>query len=82
MGVNIFGLPQDLVLRPILFNISRSDLFFILYDIDIPCYTDGNILCKIVGFFRMSSKKLFKWFKDHQMEGNTDKRHLILSTGD
>ena len=31
---------------------------------------------------RISVKKLFKWLKDNRMNGNTDRFHLILNTGD
>ena len=57
--------------------------------IDIPTYADDNTLYKLCENFdavaetlRMSAKKLFKWFKVYKMEGNTDRIHLRLSTGD
>ena len=53
------------------------------------CYADDSILYKarynvdaVVEILTMSAKKLFKWFKDNQMTGTTDKYHLILSVGD
>ena len=30
---------------------------------------------------RMSAEKLFEWFDDNQMKDNTNKFHLIVSTG-
>ena len=30
---------------------------------------------------RMSAEKLFEWFDDNQMKDNTNKFHLIASTG-
>ena len=57
--------------------------------IDIPTYADDNTLYKLRENFdavaetlRMSAKKLFKWFKVNKMEGNADRIHLRLSTGD
>ena len=77
------------MLGHILLNLFLSDVFLILNDIKISCYGDDNTLYKacgnvhaIVKTLRMSAEKLFKWFKDNQMEGNTDKYHLILSAGD
>ena len=53
------------------------------------CYADDSILYKarynvdaVVEILTMSAEKLFKWFKDNQMTGTTDKSHLILSVGD
>ena len=60
-------------MRPILFNIILSDLFLILNDIEIICYTDDNTLYKtygnvdaVVKTLRMSVEKLFKWFRDNE----------------
>ena len=56
-----------------------------LDNIGITCYVDGDTHLKPVTrliLFPISAEKLFKRFKDNQMKGNTDKCHLILSTGD
>ena len=69
-----------------MFNIILSDLFLILNDIEITCYTNDNTLYKTYGnvdaaakTLRMSAEKLFKWFRDNEMKGKTDKCHLILT---
>ena len=38
----LFGVPQGLVLRPLLFNIVLCDLFFIMNDVEFASYADGN----------------------------------------
>ena len=37
------GVPQCLILGPLLFNIGICDLFFIIEDCDISNYADDNI---------------------------------------
>ena len=82
----LFGVPQGPILGPILFNIFLSDLFLIVDDIDIANYADDNTIYKeheniddLITSLQDAAAKLFKWFSDNQMKGNTDKCHLLLS---
>ena len=82
----LFGVPQGSILGPILFNIFLSDLFLIVDDIDIANYADDNTIYKeheniddLITSLQNAAAKLFKWFSDNQMRGNTDKCHLLLS---
>ena len=74
------------MLGPGLFNIFLSDLFLIVDDIDIANYADDNTIYKeheniddLITSLQNAAAKLFKWFCDKQMRGNTDKCHLMLS---
>ena len=82
----LFGLHQGSILGPILFDIFLSDLFLIVDDIDIANYTDNTIykdhdenIGDLITSLQDATAKLFKWFSDNQMKGNTDKCHLLLS---
>ena len=82
----IFEMPQGSILGPIVFNISLSDLFLIVNDIDIANYADDNTIYKehkniddLITSLQSAAAKLFKWFSHNQMRGNTDKCHLLLS---
>ena len=75
------------VLRPILFNIFLSDLFLIIdetefvgYANDNTLYDAGNTTEDVVWSLQESYQNLFKWFSDNEMQGNSGKFHLILTT--
>ena len=83
----LFGVSQDSILGPPLFNIFFSDFFVIAKDVNIASYTDDNTLydsCdtteEVMSSLQSLFKKLFKWLSDNQMKGNTEKCHLTMST--
>ena len=63
-----------------------SDFFLIVDDVDIANYAYDNTIYKeheniddLITSLQDAAAKLFKWFSDNQMKGNTDKCHLLLS---
>ena len=65
---------------------TLSDLFLIVDDTDIANYADDNTIYiehenidDLITSLQNAAAKLFKWFSDNQMKGNTDKCHLLLS---
>ena len=63
-----------------------SDLFLVMKETEFTSYADdntlynaGNTIEDVISFLHKSSEKLFKWFSDNQMQGNSGKCHLILS---
>ena len=72
----------------ILFNIFLSDLFLVLKDTDFryvddnTIYNIGDSINDVIASLQDSSEKLFQWFSDNQLKGNTDKCHLVISSDD
>ena len=82
----IFGVPQGLILGPLLFNIFLIDLFFIIKDTDVASYADDNTpyvsidnIGRVIKSLEETSEILFKWFNDNLMKINPDKCHLLVS---
>ena len=76
----LFGVPQDSIRGPILFNIFLSDLFLVISNTDFSSYADDNTIYDsgksiddVIPSLQESAKKLFQWFSHNQMKGNTDK---------
>ena len=83
----LFGVPRDSILRSISFNTFLSDLFLVISDTDFSSYVgdnaiydSGNSINDLISFLQEWAEKLFQWFSQNQMKGNTDKSHLIVST--
>ena len=62
-------------------------MFFNLSNHEIASYADDNtpyVACDtieaMIAWLEKIAKKIFKWFKDNEMQGNTDKCHVLIST--
>ena len=85
----LFGVPQGSIIDSILFNILLSNLYLIFQDVNIASnscaddsmiYQSCNNLDDVKKGLDVSAEKLFYWFADNKMKGNTDDFHLIMST--
>ena len=81
-----YGVPQESLLGPLLFNIHLCDLFYFLKDLDIASYADDTAIYRVsekkesvIRALETSSSLLFGWFNNNFMKANSDKSHLILS---
>ena len=79
------GVPQGSVLRPLLFNTSINDIFFLVSDTEVCNYADNttifecdsdlnNVQCKL----EADASLLSKWFVDNHMKLNDAKCHFML----
>ena len=82
-----YGVPQESILGPLLFNIHLCDLFYFLEDLDIASYADDTTIYtvskkkkeSVIRVLETSSSLLFGWFNDNFMKANGDKSHLLMS---
>ena len=81
----LFGVLQESVLGPLLFNIDLCDLLLIMNHVDIAHYANDNTpyvygknIDEVVRFWEESSHVIFKWFSDNQFQANASKCHVLL----
>ena len=62
-------------------------MFFTLNNHETASYADDNtpyVTCdtieSMIASLEKIAKEIFKWFKDNEMQGNTDKCHVLIST--
>ena len=75
-----YGVPQESILGPLLFNIHLCDLFYFLEDLDIASYADDTTIYtvsekkeSVIRALETSSSLLFGWFNNNFMKANSDK---------
>ena len=73
----IFGVRQESILGPLLFNIFLIELFFIIEDADIASSVNDNTpyviadnIDGVIKFLEEASEILFKWFNENENELN------------
>ena len=85
----VFGVPQGLILGPLLFKIFLADLFFIVNSPDTANYANDNMphatandIESLIASLEEGSKFLFVWFDNNLMKSNADKCHLLISSNE
>ena len=80
-----FGVPQESILGPLLFNLFLNDMFYFINDTKMANYADDNTVYTIKNNIGDLSKTLenetsliFDWFRMDEMKPNDDKCHLIV----
>ena len=76
-----YGVPQESILGPLLFNIHLCNLFSFSEDFDIASYADDTTIY-IINEKNELVTLLFGWFHINFMKANSDKSNLIMSCGE
>ena len=80
------GVPQCLVLGPLLFNIFINDIFYFIDKTNIANYADDNTIYAIednnldlLQILNTEALTVFDWFKVNEMKPNSNKSRLIIA---
>ena len=81
-----YGVSQESILSPLLFNIHLCDLFYFLEYLDIASYADYTSIYtvrknkeSVINALEGSSLPLFTWFNNNFMKASSDKSLILLS---
>ena len=81
-----YGVPQESILGPLLFNIFINDIFFLIkktkianYADDSTTYTSEENIESLLKTLQEETSAVLKWFNVNEMKSNGDKCHLIVA---